>query len=126
MKKNIKQLLILLFILVVLILPYFVFAQTAPLDTLKKVQPESGYEEVDEFTIAEVLGYAVNTLLSILGIIFIIMIVYGGYHYMTAGGDESKVEKSRKTIQRAIIGLIILVSSYAIWFFIYDKFIAPD
>ena len=122
MNKSLKQILILMFILVVLILPYLVFAQStmdSPLDTLKKVQPKSGYAEAtDEYVFARTLGLAVRILLSLLGVIFIIMMIYGGYHYMTAGGDESKVEKSRKTIQRAIIGLIILVSSYAIWNFI--------
>ena len=72
---------------------------------------------------AKIIGMAVRIFLSLLGIIFIIMMLYGGYNYMTATGDESKVEKSRKTIMRAIIGLIITVSSYAIWNFIFYKFL---
>jgi len=117
--KKIKNILILFILIIILILPYFVFANPA-VSGLTKIQPDSGYEVADQFSMSKILGMAVNGFLSILGIIFIILMLYGGHTYMTAGGDESKVTRSSDIIKRAIIGLIIVVGSYAIWTFVFD------
>ena len=115
--KKIKNILILFILIIILILPYFVFANPA-IDGLTGIRVDSGYQEADDTSMSEILGMAVNGFLSILGIIFIILMLYGGHAYMTAGGDESKVTKSSDIIRRAIIGLIIVVGSYAIWAFV--------
>jgi len=115
----IKYLISLIFLVSLLILPYFVFAQTAPLDKLKEVGPAGGYEATtNEFTAAVLVGTVVRAFLGILGLIFIILMVYAGYHWMTAHGDEQKVTKAKDTIRGAIIGLVITVAAYAIWAFI--------
>jgi len=49
--------------------------------------------------------------------------VYAGYNWMVARGEEEKVTIAKDTIKRAIIGLVITVSSYAIWNFIFSNFI---
>ena len=121
MKNKIKHLFILLCLIIILILPYFVFAQS-PLDGLKKVQPDSGYAEVKdgvgENNLAANAGKIVQVFLSLLGIIFLVLMLYGGYSWMTAAGDQGKVERAQNTIRRAIIGLIITIGSYAITQFI--------
>jgi len=66
-------------------------------------------------------GLLVKTFLSLLGVIFIGLIIYAGYNWMTAGGDEAKVTKAKDTIRYAIIGLIIIIGSYSIWDFIFNK-----
>lgn len=98
----------------ILILPYFVFAQSAALNKLEKVQSSSGYKTATEYTAAEMAGDIVKVLFSLLGIIFTVLILYGGYNWMVAAGDNSKVDKAKSTIQRAIIGLIITAGAYAI------------
>lgn len=128
MNKIVKQLLILFCLVIVLILPYFVFAETETLKNLQTVaggtSGEGAYQTgAGAPTIASIAGLAVNVFLSLLGIIFIILTVYGGFNYMTARGDEDKVSKAIATIQRAIIGLIIVFASYAIWAFIFNYFI---
>lgn len=69
----------------------------------------------------------VNTIiqvaLSFLGVIFLVLTIYGGFLWMTAAGDESKVESARKMITAAIIGLIIIVSAYAISYFVISKLV---
>jgi fumarate reductase subunit D len=124
--KNLKSILFVIILISILVLPYFVFATTNPaLDNLQRVGPEGGYAaDTDEFSMSELIGTVVSSVLSLLGVIFIVLMLYGGYNWMTAAGDESKLERAKNTIRRAIIGLIILVSSYAIWNFIYYNFIA--
>lgn len=127
MNKLIKQILFLICLVAILILPYFVFAQNAALNKLKDVGPASGFTSLEEGKEAtafpEFLGTVVSALLSLLGVIFIGLMIYGGYNWMIARGDEAKVTKAQDTIRRAVIGLIIVISSYAIWNFIFIKLI---
>lgn len=59
-----------------------------------------------------------NTVLMVVGLISVIMLVYGGLRYITSGGDSKKVTDAKNTILYAIIGLIICVLSYAIVTFV--------
>jgi hypothetical protein len=58
--------------------------------------------------------------LSVLGIVFLMLIGYGGVLWMTDRGNEEEVAKAKKMIQAAVIGLVIVVSSYALSFFIMN------
>ncbi|MEA3449802.1 MAG: hypothetical protein U9Q85_02390 [Patescibacteria group bacterium] len=118
MKKKYKQIFILIFLIAVLLLPYFVFAQT-PLVGLEGVRGPAGYAKTTETSMAGMVGTVINAFLSILGVIFLVLTLFAGYSWMTAGGDEAKVDKAKNTIGRAIIGLIITVSSWAIYNFIF-------
>lgn len=60
----------------------------------------------------------VKALLGLVGIIFFILIIYGGYSWMTAGGNDEKVLKAKKLIIRAVIGLAIVASAYSIAYFV--------
>lgn len=121
MKNKIKNILILICLIVVLILPYLVFAQS-PLDKLSAVGKEGGYSDISgDNNLITNIGKIVSIFFSILGIIFVILMLYAGYNYMIAAGDQSKVEKALSTIKRAIIGLIITVGSYAISDFVLNR-----
>lgn len=63
----------------------------------------------------------VRILLAITGIVFTVLIVYGGYNYFTSQGEEEKAEKGAKIARMAIIGLIIIVFSYSITLFIGSR-----
>lgn len=55
-----------------------------------------------------------NVIIGVAGIVAVIFIVIGGINYMTSGGDNTKVEKGKKTILYAVIGLVICALSFAI------------
>lgn len=69
-----------------------------------------------------VIGNIIGTALSFVGTIFLVLAVYGGYIWMTAQGAEDKVAKAQKIIQGAVIGLVIVVSAYAITFTVGARF----
>ncbi|MCX6739858.1 MAG: hypothetical protein NTZ49_01350 [Candidatus Parcubacteria bacterium] len=71
-----------------------------------------------ETDLAVFIGTAVQVLFSLLGLVFVILIIYGGFQYMTASGSEEKAAKARKIIISAVIGLIIIIASYSIAYFI--------
>jgi len=65
----------------------------------------------------------VNTLLGFLGIIAILIILWGGFRWMTAGGNEEKIGEAKKIITAGIIGLVIIFISYAIATFVIQQLI---
>lgn len=63
----------------------------------------------------------INAFLSIIGVILLIYLLYAGYKWMTAYGEEEKVEQAKDTIKRAITGIIIIVAAYAISIFVMGR-----
>lgn len=61
-----------------------------------------------------------NTVLYAVGIISVIMLIYGGLRYVISGGDSKKVTDAKNTIMYAIIGLIISILAYAIVNFVIN------
>ena len=59
--------------------------------------------------------------LSLLGIIAVVIILAGGFKWMTAGGNEDKVGEARKMIFSGIIGLAIILSAWAIALFVLNQ-----
>ncbi len=94
------------------------------MNRLERVGSQSGpYAEANETSVSTIVGSIVNILLSVLGMIFIILIVLAGYTWMMAGGNPEKVSKAKNQIQTAVIGLVIVLASFAIWEFIFSKLI---
>jgi hypothetical protein len=56
----------------------------------------------------------VRYLMTFLGIISVIVILWGGFQWLTAGGNEDKVAGAKKTLIAGIIGLIIIIAAFAI------------
>ncbi len=119
-----------------LVLPFLVFAQpqdattTDPsftnqtennraLNKLENIGKDSGY--ISDVSLASAAGLIIRSALSLLGIIFVVLIIIGGYKWMMAGGNEEDVKAATNYIKRATIGLIIILASWAIWFFISSR-----
>ncbi len=56
--------------------------------------------------------------MGLLGIVATVLMLYAGFLWMTAGGEDAKVEKARKIIFGAIIGIIIILTAFAITRFV--------
>lgn len=56
----------------------------------------------------------INVALTLLGSLLLIYLIYGGFLWMTAQGDEKKVDKARSLIKNAIVGVVIVTAAYAI------------
>ena len=66
----------------------------------------------------------VNALLGFLGVLAIIIILWGGFRWLTSGGNEEKVGEAKKIIASGIIGLIIIFTAYAIATFVVTQLIS--
>lgn len=65
-------------------------------------------------------GNVIGTALSMIGVLFFILMIYGGFTWMTARGNEQQTEKAKTTITAAVIGMIIVLASYAITRFVFQ------
>lgn len=62
----------------------------------------------------------INWVLGLLGIVAVIMILYGGFIWLTAGGNDEKVENAKKILGSAVIGLVIVILAWAIVNFVVN------
>jgi len=88
------------------------------MDALNSTGGDSG-KIFENVSVSTIVAKVINAFLSLLGTIFIVLTLLAGYNWMTAGGDESKIQKAKDTLQRAIIGLIVTVSAYSITYTIF-------
>lgn len=70
------------------------------------------------------IGRIINVILGLLGIVFVILVIYSGIQYMLSRGEKGKVEDATKNIQTAIIGLVITVGAYAISNYVISALVA--
>jgi cbb3-type cytochrome oxidase subunit 3 len=66
----------------------------------------------------EIIGSVVGAILSFVGLLFFILIIYGGLTWMTAAGNQQQIDKAKSLITSAVIGLIIVMAAYALTSFI--------
>lgn len=73
--------------------------------------------------IKQTIGSLIRILLGFLGVIAVVIILMGGFKWMTAGGNDEKVAEAKKLIIAGIIGLAIILSAYAIASFVISSII---
>ena len=121
MTLKLKVLLILIGLTVIMV-PAIAFGQDAldPKGFTEQVGLNSGYNtDINTQTgLASFLGGLVRNLLSFIGLLFVVYVIYGGYLWLTSAGNEEKVEKAKKIIRDGTIGLIVILLAVAIYIFI--------
>jgi len=68
--------------------------------------------------IKNIIANVVNILLYIVGVLSVIMLIYGGIRYATSAGNAANVTSAKNTIMYALIGLVIALLAYAIVHFV--------
>lgn len=87
---------------------------TEGLDKLKTATGDAYPDTVfsDKKTPSEILGQIISIALGIAFAIAVIMVIYGGYQYITSAGNEEKATSGRQTILYALIGIVIILLSF--------------
>ncbi len=102
-------------------IPSTTYAIDLGIDRIERASETAGYAAATETTFAENVGRAIRIVLSLLGVIFTILIIYAGYLWMTARGNDENVSKAKDIISSSIIGLIILLMAYSITNFVVTR-----
>lgn len=66
----------------------------------------------------ETIMMVINIIMGFLGVVAIIIVLAGGFKWMTAGGNEEKVAEAKKLLIAGIVGLAIVIGAYAIATFV--------
>ncbi|HMB65865.1 MAG TPA: pilin [Patescibacteria group bacterium] len=111
-----------------------VFLVSAPKTVLagNPFDPENqiGVEEVGEDAYGqssdpkdprEIVANIIEVILGFLAIIFVGLIIWSGFEWMTAGGNEEKVGQAKKRLKNSVIGLIIILMAYGITYFVTEQ-----
>lgn len=73
-------------------------------------------------SLTTIITNIINVLLFIAGALAVIMIIIGGFRYMTSNGEQAHIKAAKDTIMYSIVGLIVALLAYAIVNFIVSKF----
>lgn len=65
----------------------------------------------------------INILMSLLSLIALGIILWGGFTYMTSNGSEDKIDQAKKILRNGVIGLVIILSAWGITYFILSKLV---
>lgn len=75
-------------------------------------------------TLAQMLTSLIKSALTLVGVISLGIMIYGGFRWMTSGGNEETISESKRTLTAGAIGLIIIIISYSVVYFIISKLVA--
>ncbi|MSU75161.1 MAG: hypothetical protein EXS55_01460 [Candidatus Magasanikbacteria bacterium] len=82
---------------------------------LNVIQQPLGLASTD---IRVIIARIIRIALGLLGIVLLVIILYGGFLWMTAGGNEEQIGQAKKVMTNGVIGLAIILSAYSIVLFI--------
>ena len=116
---------------------FFLFSSTVFCQELKDTiesnfaatSQKAGYietAEIQKTDLLQTVGNIINVALGIVGLLLLILIVYAGFQWMIARGDSKAVESAKNTIINAVIGLAIILASYAITYFVVNALLSTQ
>ena len=84
---------------------------------------EQGVLQLGSRDLRETVASIINVALSLLGTIAVVVVLIGGFFWMTAGGNDDQITKAKGWIFSGIIGLAIILSAFAISKFVLEKLV---
>ncbi|OGH91468.1 MAG: hypothetical protein A2534_00480 [Candidatus Magasanikbacteria bacterium RIFOXYD2_FULL_39_9] len=118
-----KKILLTLAVIFTMALPVLASAQGLKnaSDMLSKIGGASGEKIGVSGNLADSVATVIKTVLALVGTVFLVLTIYAGVMWMTAQGEESRVEKAMEILKAAVVGLVIIMSAYAITYFVTSK-----
>lgn len=90
---------------------------------LDKAANEAGFDTSSSPDVYTISGQIIQYILSFVGVIFLILIIYGGFQWMTARGNEEQVTKAKNLMYNATIGVILILAAYTITYYVINTLI---
>jgi hypothetical protein len=127
LKNSLISLFSIIWLTAIFILPSFAQAQGtynfASSSGLSTTGNKAGYiTDASASSIEDIVGTIVYIIIGFVGVLFLILAIYGAVTWMTAMGNEEKVKKANGMLMSALIGLIITLSAYVISYFLINYF----
>jgi len=118
--KNIKKIILSLIIFSISFAVFFIFAGNFVL--AQDNFGESNLENINlpRANLIKSIIKIINYVLGLLGLIAVVIIIYAGFLWMTAGGNANQVDKAKKWLINGVIGLTIILLSFAITSYVFS------
>ena len=85
----------------------------------KTAEKSKVYQTGGEGGLTTIIGTIIQTLIGFLGVAAVGLFIYAGYLWMTAGGDEGQVDKSKTIKKQVVVGFIVLSLAYGIVSYVF-------
>ncbi len=100
-----------------LVMPMMASAQTTG---------EWGIDDLDQVNLGtrslrDTIAGVINIVLGFLGILATVIILLGGFKWMTSQGNTDKVDEAKKLIGAGVVGLVIILTAYAVSRFVLES-----
>ena len=119
MLNMIKKISIFLF-LTVLVFNFLVPAQVSALNLGMEYAENLDLPVAEDDDVRDMAVTIIKYLITFLGIIAVAIILYGGFVWMTAAGNDDRVSKAKNIIIAGVIGLVIVIAAFAIVNFVIN------
>ncbi|MBI4599879.1 hypothetical protein HY732_03065 [Candidatus Uhrbacteria bacterium] len=97
------------------------FALTAPvLENLNNAS-NLAWGPTPQTSIGIIVANIVLAILGLLGVLFVVLLTYGGFLWFSSAGEEDKVKKAQGLIINAVIGALIVVAAYSVAYYVLRK-----
>lgn len=85
-------------------------------DGVKSAAEKTGHTDaaISAVSVPVLIGWVLRIVLSFVGVVFLLLLIYAGFIWLMARGNQSEVDKAKNIIQQSIIGLVIVTSAYLI------------
>lgn len=104
--------------------PGVALAAPSPFEKAQNLVTQTGESAgLQNRPLEQIVGSIINVVLGFLGIVLLAYMLYAGFLWMTAGGEEDKIKKAKGMITNAIVGLVIIVAAFAISNFVLGSLI---
>ncbi len=87
-------------------------------NNLSEAATTAGYATTSSPDLLTRIGSIINVGLGLIGVIFLIILISGGFLWMTAGGSSDQTKRAKDMMSRAVVGTVIILMAYAITFFV--------
>ncbi len=112
--------LVLLCLVATIVLGDSAHAQQQLLNGINETAGQAGLGAGSSGNLSLIVGEIIKGLLGFVGVLFMVLIIWGGARWMTAGGNEESVSQAKRIIRNAAVGLAIVTISYALSLWIFD------
>ncbi|MBT3230704.1 hypothetical protein HN358_02895 [Candidatus Uhrbacteria bacterium] len=121
------------FLVAIPLLGTMTFATNVPVAHAQQLDTSDFFDDdfsdssgLGQANLKETIGNLIRVFLGFLGIIAVVMVLLGGFKWMTASGNEDKVSEAKRLLIAGVIGLAIILSAFAITSFVIDSVITAS
>lgn len=129
MRKSLIKKVVVAVMMMAMMMPAFALTLSQPAyaldeDTIwggKKDDIQSGMGDVGARDPRDIAASIIRIMMGFLGLIAVVIILIGGFKWMTAGGNDEKATQARKLIMAGVIGLVIILAAFGIATFVINQ-----